>query len=311
MMSARTSKDTATAGDIVRELAASFRDAGIASPMLDARLIVARACAIDAHRPLIQPDLCVSPAQLCDIRRCQERRLAHEPVSRILGSREFWGQKFAISPATLDPRADSETLVTACLDIARREGWLNQPVRILDLGTGSGCLLLSLLHELASGFGVGTDISEAAIRTARENAKQLGVGERAQFVRTDWANGIDGCFHITVANPPYIARTELDSLSPEVRLYDPMLALDGGDDGRDAYRAILASLAGRAGVHTRWIVFEVGAAQCDAVIALMAEFGISLEGSQILVERDLAGHRRCVCGKLAQPKANKFVGKVG
>src|SRR5262249_44131133 len=150
----------------------------------------------------------------------------HEPVSRILGRRDFYGRTFAITSATLDPRPDSEILITATLELVREDGLADKPPRIIDIGTGSGCLLLTLLAELPAATGLGTDISQAALDAARANALAMGLAERAEWLQADALEGVPGGFHIVVTNPPYIRTGEIPELEPEVRSFDPVQALD-------------------------------------------------------------------------------------
>jgi len=275
----------------LRALAQAFRDKGLATPALDARLLVLTACGIshaemirDAGRPLTNDQR----ARLCEMAK---RRLAGEPVSRIMGRRAFWGLEFTVSPETLDPRPDTETLVEAVLAALPER---DAPLRILDLGTGTGCVLVALLHELPRAAGIGTDISHAALITARGNAEQAGVADRARFVRADWLSGIDGRFDVIVANPPYIARRELNGLSPEVRDHDPAAALDGGADGLSAYRAILRDID-RVVRPGGLLAFEVGHGQAGSVAAMMREAGLTpLPSCSTACVRDLAGIARVV-----------------
>lgn len=277
------------------DLAALFAHVGLASPDLDARLLVCAACGID-HADLIRdPDLPLGGAVADTLTKLAARRLARVPVSRILGRREFWGLPFALGPDVLDPRPETEGVVGAVIDAigGRRDGAL----RLLDLGTGSGAILCALLHELPGAFGVGLDRSAAACLAARANAGALGLTARTAFVCGSWADalvgGIDGCFDIVVANPPYIPSGELSGLDPEVRLYDPMPALDGGPDGLETYRAIardLPRLLRPAGV----AALECGHAQGPAVAALLDG---PLADARVL--KDLAGHDRVVIGARA------------
>jgi len=217
------------------------------------------------------------------------RRLAGEPVARIVGAWEFWGLPFGLAPDTLVPRADTETLVETAL---ARHPDPARPLRILDLGTGSGCILVALLSERARAFGVGLDRSESALIQARANAAANGVGARAAFVCADWTAGLGGAFDLVVSNPPYIPAGHIATLADEVRLHDPAAALDGGADGLDAYRRILAEVA-RGPVRLAEdasLVFEVGHDQAEAVLALGQEHGFVPGG----VTRDLAGHARVV-----------------
>lgn len=218
------------------------------------------------------------------------RRLAGEPVARIVGAWEFWGLPFALCPDTLVPRADTETLVETALaaqaDRRRR-------LRLLDLGTGSGCILVALLSELPNAFGVGVDRSEAALMQARVNAERNGVARRAAFVRADWLAGLSGAFDLIVSNPPYIASAVIEGLAIEVRAHDPRAALDGGDEGLDAYRVILSTLTrGPARLAPGGaLVFEIGYDQAEAVGKLGAQAGFGT--GQVV--RDLAGQPRVVC----------------
>jgi release factor glutamine methyltransferase len=248
-----------------RALTRAFREGGIASPALDARLLVMAACSV-SHADLIRdPERALTEAERARLDNWAERRLAGEPVSRILGSRAFWGLDFRLSPETLDPRPDTETLVEAVLAALPER---DSPLRILDPGTGTGCILIALLSELPHAVGVGTDISHAALLTARENALAAGVAERARFVQADWLRGIDGRFDVVVSNPPYIARAELAALSREVRAQDPAAALDGGADGLAAYRAIVDEID-RVLKPGGIAAFEVGQGQAEAVSAMM------------------------------------------
>lgn len=214
------------------------------------------------------------------------RRAAREPLSHITGRREFWSLEFLVSGDVLDPRPDSETLIEAALSY--RDGGM-QLRRLLDLGTGSGCLLLTLLHELPEASGIGVDVSDAALAIANENARRLGLAERAAFVRGDWAAAIEGSFDLIVSNPPYIPVGEIVTLQPEVRDYEPHLALDGGADGLDCYRAILRDVP-RLLPPGGLVLFEVGAGQAGDVGQLMVEAGLG----DIRTFRDIAGIERCI-----------------
>ena len=223
------------------------------------------------------------------LRAMADRRLAHEPVSRILGRREFWGLSLAISPDVLDPRPETEGLVGSIIDAIG--GQKDRPFNILDLGTGSGAILCALLSELPRAFGLGIDCSMAACRVARANLTRLGYRDRAAIVRGSWADSIGGLFDIVVSNPPYIPRGDIASLDREVRVYDPAVALDGGEDGLEPCRSIaprlvgLMNTGGMAGV-------ECGFDQGESVATLLRRAGLS----NVMVYRDLACHDRVVIG---------------
>jgi release factor glutamine methyltransferase len=221
------------------------------------------------------------------------RRLAGEPVARILGHKEFWGLPLQLSPATLVPRPDTETVVELALEMLRNDGTSRRPLRIADLGTGSGAILLALLSELPDGYGVGTDVSPAALATARANAARLGFASRAAFIACDYAAALSGPLDLIVSNPPYIRSAEIADLATEVRDHDPRLALDGGADGLDAYRALVpqaARLLAPGGV----LAVEVGHDQSGELEGLMTAAGLTLGGP---AKADLAGIPRAVAGR--------------
>ena len=212
-----------------------------------------------------------------------ERRIKGEPVGRILGYREFWGRKFYLSPATLEPRPDTETLIEAVLGSALK------PKRILDLGTGTGCILLTLLHEIPSATGVGVDISTEACETARRNAESQGISDRASFVQGSWTDSIDEKFDLIVSNPPYIPSETILNLESNVRDFDPILALDGGEDGLDPYRNLLGTLKNSL-AEGGYIFFEIGIDQVDDIARLVDANGATLHESYV----DLGGVERVV-----------------
>ena len=199
--------------------------AGIPSPRGEARILLRTALARSPEALIRDPDASVPSDDADRFLALVARRAGREPISRILGEREFWSLRFSLVPDTLDPRPDSETVVEAALEWCReRPG----PLRVLDLGTGTGCLLLAVLKTWPEATGIGTDIVAGAVAEAARNAAALGLSERASFRRTDWATGIVGTFDLIVSNPPYVPTREIDGLEPEVSLWDPIAALDGG-----------------------------------------------------------------------------------
>lgn len=261
--------------------------AGVDTPALDARLLLEHALGLDRSALVAGADDPVGEDAAARALELVRRREGREPVSRIVGERGFWSLDFTLAPDTLDPRPDTETVVEAVLDSLPDRA---APVRILDLGTGSGCILLSLLAELPAATGLGIDISAGAVAAATANAARNGLSGRARFQTGHWAGGLTERFDRVVSNPPYIPTATIAGLEPEVRLHDPMRALDGGGDGLDAYRALAAQVPGLL-VPGGLAAFEVGAGQDGDVAALMTAAGLALEG----IHRDLGGVARCVC----------------
>jgi release factor glutamine methyltransferase len=271
---------------------AELERAGVAEPGGDIRRLLSGVLGMSGAALLGAPERALDAAQLEVLRTHVARRAAREPVSRILGVREFYGRPFAISPATLDPRPDSETLISVALEVAAREGWDKEPVDILDVGTGSGCLLVTLLCELPRARGTGTDISTAALATARANAARLGVEGRATFAPADALENQTGAVQLMVTNPPYVRTSDIAGLEPEVGRFDPRAALDGGADGLSIYRRMAPRI--HAVVPNGWFVCEVGHDQADAVGHLLAADYRGEMTPRIDIHLDLAGHRRCV-----------------
>jgi release factor glutamine methyltransferase len=216
------------------------------------------------------------------------RRLAREPVSRIIGTREFYGRTFVIDPEVLDPRPETETVVDLALDIVRSEGLADRALSIADIGTGSGILIVTLLAELPNARGIATDISEAALAVARQNAERLGVADRVSFIATRSLEGCTAPLDLIVSNPPYIKTADIAGLEPEVRKYDPRTALDGGPDGLQVYREIANHIARLQ--HSSRLIVEVGADQATDVTRIFSSFG----GSFLEWRKDLGGHVRAV-----------------
>jgi release factor glutamine methyltransferase len=274
-----------------RALAARFRAAGIDSAELDARLLVGAALGLDLTGLITAANRTLSPDESNCLEAFTTRRLNGEPVARILGHKEFWGLPFKLSAATLVPRPDTETVVERALEIVR--GFRDRGLRIADLGTGTGAILLALLDGLPDAFGVGTDISLAALRTARENAADLGLTPRAAFVACSYASALSCGFDLIVSNPPYIRSADIADLAAEVRDHDPHAALDGGADGLAAYRVLIPQAAESLRPGGALIV-EAGQGQSGPIEALMTQAGlITHEGAKT----DLAGIPRAITGR--------------
>jgi len=255
-------------------LARAFAAAALDSPELDARILVGHALGLDAAGIVSQGARPVTSSERATIAAMAQRRLAHEPVARILGVKEFWGLPFCLNEQTLVPRPETETVVEAALAALgpRRQ----HALRIADLGTGSGALLLALLSECPRALGIGTDLSPQAITCARRNAHTLQLQARASFTVCNYGAALKGPFDLVVSNPPYVRRCDIATLQPEVRLFDPVRALDGGDDGLHGYHAIAAD-AGRLLAPGGLILVELGAGQANVVAALFSAAGLAVE----------------------------------
>lgn len=263
---------------------------------LDARILIGAALGLDLTSLIAQTARPLTEAEASRLAQYAKRRIAGEPVARILGTREFWGLPLRLSEATLVPRPDTETLVELALDILR-ERKTPQPPRIADLGTGSGAILLALLHEIPDAFGIGTDVSLSALNTARDNAVALGLAGRAAFVACSYASALRGPFDLIMSNPPYIPSAEIPTLSIEVREHDPHLALDGGNDGYDAYRALIPQASERLARGGALIV-EAGQGQARNIETLMAAAGLTMDRPP---KADLAGIPRAVSARKMPP----------
>jgi release factor glutamine methyltransferase len=274
-----------TLRELLKQAGEHLATRGIETAALDARLLLQAASGLRHEEIVAEPDLVVPPEVAARFRSLVERRSAFEPVSRILGNREFYGWNFRVTPDVLDPRADTETLIGAALALAKDKG----PLRILDLGTGSGAIAVTLLAELPGAIAVASDLSVAALQVAKSNAEALGVANRARFVQANWFDGVDGQFDLIVSNPPYIPLGDIAGLAVDVRDFDPPKALDGGPDGLEAYRRI-ASGAGGHLTPKGHVVLEIGAGQENAVNDLFRGQGFSRESRHF----DLAGHVRCL-----------------
>ncbi|MDX3978755.1 peptide chain release factor N(5)-glutamine methyltransferase [Shinella sp.] len=275
---------------LAEALAAARRrllEAGIADAAQDARLLIAGMLDLSSTAFVTDGTRVLDAAQMATIDAVLARRVAREPVHRILGRRAFSRLDLALSPETLEPRPDTEVLVDTLVPHATRMIAETGRCRILDLGTGTGAICLALLDLIAGTTGVGTDLSPGALETARRNADINEVADRFEAVESDWFAAVTGVFDIIVSNPPYIVRSVVGTLDDEVRLYDPILALDGGEDGLDAYRAIAAGAGDRLR-NNGLVAYEIGYDQKDQVTVIMRENGFA----RIEAVRDFGGNDR-------------------
>ena len=284
----------ATYDALLRDAAVALTSAGIDNVRFEARLLLARAAGLSVEQLIARGGDPVPATTATALRQLTARRVRREPMAYILGEREFWGLPFKVSPAVLVPRPDSETLIETALALLPDR---MRPLRLLDLGAGSGCLLLTLLREYPEATGVGVDASEAALAVARENAEALGVASRAQLMagdwrRPDWTERLAGPFDLVVSNPPYIESRVIDGLMPEVARHEPRLALDGGADGLDAYR-LIAAAAPRLIVPGGWLLVEGGEGQATDISGIFSAAGLSPKPPR----KDLAGVERVVPAK--------------
>ncbi len=285
-------------GGAVQQVSVALRAAAVEQPETDARWLVATATHLSRAGLISQSDRLLTADEQYRLAGYVNLRLARMPVARILGEREFYGRPFHVTPAVLDPRADSETLIDAALDVLDQYGGRQLPWRFLDIGTGSGCLLATLLSECPLASGVGIDISPEALQVAAANTDRLGVSPRCSMQLAD-LHALEALvarepFDLIISNPPYIASGLIPTLAPEVREYDPLLALDGGADGLDAYRAILAAM--RYSPATGWLIMELGWDQASPVSDLAHAAGLT----QIIIKPDLAGVTRALLGRFGE-----------
>jgi len=282
-----------TIAEARRALSDAFRNAGLDSPELDARMLTGQALGLDHTGLTAESARKLSDGETQALSALALRRMNREPVARILGIKEFWGLPLRLNAATLVPRPETETVVETALAAVDEDGPRSRPLRIADLGTGSGALLIALLSELPNASGVGTDVSDEALAAARDNADRLGVGSRAKFMAADFGAALAGTFDLVMSNPPYIASGDIAALAPEVRR-DPRRALDGGSDGLDCYRSI-AKQAPRLLNANGHLVVELGAGQADAVAALFRAAGLGPSAAR----NDLAGIPRALHARVA------------
>jgi release factor glutamine methyltransferase len=280
-----------TLGEARRAVAPLLKAAGIAEAEREARLFIQLATKLTPERLLMEEARLLTAQEGRVLDEALKRRLAHEPLSRIQGERAFYGRIFKVTPAVLDPRPETETLVELVLEWADATGGRQRPLSLIDVGTGSGCILITLLAEMPRAQGLGTDVSREALDVARANAVLNGVAGRARFMEASTLDGVTETFDVLVSNPPYIPSGEIAGLDPGVRDFDPRLALDGGPDGLAVYRDIAAG-AGTL-VPAGLMAVEVGAGQAADVAAIFTK-AVENRAGQPAMRRDLGGHTRCV-----------------
>ncbi|HAY47939.1 peptide chain release factor N(5)-glutamine methyltransferase [Thalassospira sp.] len=294
---------SATLGTLMAEGVAALNEAGIENARMDVRILLARAAGVDGGRISAWPEEEVAADKEAAFRDMIARRSGHEPVGRILGERDFWRHTFKLAPETLEPRPDSETLVEWAIDFLED----NDAPRIVDFGTGTGCLLLSTIGDLPGSSGIGLDISEGAVACARENARALDLDGQVEFRVSDWDSALDDReradgFDLVMSNPPYITRDEMETLSPEVQKFDPRIALTDEGDGLAAYR-VLSQVAFDLAKPGGFVIFEIGRGQEKDVGQLLVEAGfVGVE-----YREDLGGIVRCVAAKKTRCSVGRCV----
>jgi len=263
-----------------------LKDHGIPNPTLESRLLACFVYDLTPEAFILESDRSIDEEK---IEIFIKRRVAGEPLSKIIGEKEFWSHRFYTSSKTLDPRPDSEVLIESALSHVKDK---EIPLRILDMGTGTGCLALTLLLEFPNAQAVGLDISTDALEIAQKNAALHGVEERVDFIEGDFSDVFDDPFDLVISNPPYIPTRDIDGLQTEVRLFDPMFALDGGIDGLDPYR-ILAKSLGKNLKNKGLFVLEFGIGQAEDVCAILKESDLAI----LEVNRDIENRERCIIGQ--------------
>lgn len=285
-----------TARDALKNSKTRLSHAGVDTPLLDAEILLAFVLRVNRIQLHISPEMEVSVREQAELDVLLKRRGGREPIAYIIGVQEFWSLDFIVTPATLIPRPDSETLVEAVLSDLKAEAQLSGDMRIIDLGTGSGCLLLSLLSTCKAATGVGVDQSAGAIAVATENANTHGLDDRVALKTASWfddgfVKNVDGPFDIIISNAPYIPKADIDELEPDVKDFEPLSALDGGEDGLDDVRHII-NLAPKMASDVMRLYLEIGMGQGDEVATLLKNAGYK----KVRIDKDLAGIGRIVSG---------------
>ncbi|MBY0281217.1 MAG: peptide chain release factor N(5)-glutamine methyltransferase [Alphaproteobacteria bacterium] len=268
--------------DSLQEILALFQKIGIENPWREIRLLLSYITGKSYEQVFFEKEFLLSSEQQVQFEKLVKRRANHEPLSKIIGYREFWGLNFKVTKDTLDPRPDSEILIEAVLkELSDKQS----PLQCLDFGTGTGCLLLSVLSEYQNATGLGVDISEEALKVAKENAVRLKLSDRSTFCLSNWTQNVQGVYDLIISNPPYIGLNE--PLQQNVKDFDPHLALYAGDDGLEAYQALFSQIGRLCHPHTK-IFMEIGKGQRESVTLIAKENGFNLKG----VYADLAGIER-------------------
>lgn len=286
----------AALGPLLRAARTRLAAAGIADPALDSRLIIEHFSGTSRAQAIAEPAQEVGSAALSAIETALRRRVAGEPVHRILGYREFYGLRLSLSPDTLEPRPDTETLVDAVLPFARATAERLGECRVLDLGTGTGAIALALLSAVPAATATGVDIAPGALATALRNAEDLGLGWRFKALHSNWFEKVSGRYHVIASNPPYIPYRDIGNLQDEVRDFDPHRALDGGVDGLDPYRVIAAEAATFLEAQGK-VAVEIGHTQKNEVSGIFAAAGYTLSAAHC----DLAGNDRVLVFERRKP----------
>lgn len=271
---------------LIREARRRLMEAGLDNAALDARMLMQHVLGVTQEQIVSGAISEMTDDEARFFLQLVERRVQQEPIAKIIGCKPFWKDVFVTTKDTLDPRPDTETLIEAVLEVCEDR---LAPLRFLDVGTGTGCIILSLLREYPFARAVAADKSDAALQVAQRNGRALRLMMRTDFVQSDWLAQVDGRFDVIVSNPPYITQGDYDVLPQEVRAYDPMSALVAGQDGLDAYRALIPQAAERL-VDGGWLFLEVGMGQASDVAALGRDAGLQVMN----IASDLAGIERVV-----------------
>lgn len=291
-------KYTLSVNELIKIAVSRLRDSGIENPYLDASVLLSCVLGMRREYLLLEPERKLNNPDIVAFNEFVERRCKNEPIAYIIGKKEFWSLDFTVTRDTLIPRPDSETLVEAALKRAKNIAHeriaplTSLNIGILDIGTGTACLLIALLKELPAARGLGVDISEPALQVAGNNAKNHGVDGRVRFAKSNWCDEVNGQFDLIISNPPYIPRGDLSHLMKDVADYEPYLALISGLDGMDSYRAISQQIYGKL-KNGGYVLFEIGQGQDVAVASLLQEANLVIDE----ISNDLAGVPRCVIAK--------------